>query len=267
MTLQPPAVPVFRAGTLGPQVPAMLNANVRDPFQFLLDPPTVRLRRTAALNLEANNHQVIPWDTVDEDSEGGWTAPAPVVGGGNTTLNGATAANVSSIVVASATGLAAGEYLKIDTLANAEYRRISSVAGTTVTLATALRLAHATGVAVVEQISDPSRYVAQAPGWYLATGTVSLSGTGAAGLCLVPAVAVNGTSGVGFGGSGWEGSVPYVPTGAATQPKLASGCWPIYCNIGDYVQIDVWYSNESTITAADVTAGIECSMRLIWMSL
>jgi hypothetical protein len=258
---------VFAAGTLGPQVPGMLNTNVQAPFQYLLAPPTVRLRRTAALNLEANNHQYIPWDTADEDSELGWTAPVPVGGGGNTTLNGATVANVSSIVVTSATGFTIGDYVKIDTLANAEYRKISNVVGTTISVSTPLRLGHASLVAVVEQTSDPSRYVVMAQGWYFATATISISGTGAAGLVPVVAIAVNGNSNTGVGGSGWEGCVTYVPTGVAAQPKTSVGAWPVYCNVGDYVQVDLWYSNESTITAVDTTAGLECSLRMVWRSV
>jgi hypothetical protein len=184
-TLQPPSVPVFTAGTLGPQVPGVLNASIRDPFTFLLDPPTARLRRTTALTVAENVHQYIAWNVADEDSAGGWSAV------------------------------------------------------------------------------DPTKYTVQAPGWYQATATVSLFGTGAAGLVIVGSIAVNGASPTGIGTAGWEGSVPYVPVTGSTDPKISSSLWDVYANVGDYIQVDLWYSTESTITAVDVTAGRECSLRLV----
>lgn len=267
MTLQPPGVPVFVAGTPGSQMAATLNRTIRDPFTFLLDPPTVRLRRVGALNLQANQHQYIPFDQADEDSEGGWTAPVVVGGGANTTLSSGSSTNTSSIVVVSATGMAAGDFIRIDAAANTEYRRISTVAGTTVNVSSPLRIAHSAGAAVVEVTSDPARYYPQAPGWYMGTVTVSLSGNGATGLTLTPAISVNMGSPTGTGNGGWEGSVTYLPTGAATQPKLTAGLWPIYCNVGDFVQADLWYSNESLISAVDTTAGLECSLRLVHVGI
>lgn len=266
--LQPPAVPAFTPGTpAGTQLVALLNAGIRDPLSFLLNKPRARLRRVAALNTAANQHQYIPMDTADEDNYGGWTAPAALGGGMSTTLNGATLANATSIVVLSGTGAAVGDFVKVDTLANAEYRQISAVAGTTITVSTPLRIAHSTGVAVVEQTSDPSRYVVRAPGWYRVTASVSLSGTGAAGMCIVGSVAVNENSQTSIGTAGWEGSVPYVPVTGATDPKVSSSLWEVYANLGDYIQADLWYSNESAITAVDTTAGRECTMRLVWAGL
>ena len=112
--------------------------------------------------------------------------------------------------------------------------------------------------------SDPTKYTVQAPGWYQVTVTTSLSGTGAAGLVMVADLAVNGASHTGVGANGWEGPVSYVPTGASTQPKIVNGLYEVYCNLGDIVQLDLWYSSESAITAVDTTAGFECSLRAVW---
>lgn len=114
---------------------------------------------------------------------------------------------------------------------------------------------------------NPTRYTVPSgwTGWWLVSGGVSLSGTGAAGLVLLPSIAVNGASQTGFGGSsGWEGVAPFVPTGASTQPKYSNGVWRIYANAGDAVELDLWYSTESAITAVDVTAGLQCRIELVW---
>lgn len=109
-----------------------------------------------------------------------------------------------------------------------------------------------------------SIYTVQAPGWYLVTARVSLSGTGAAGLVLIPAIAVNGTSPTGLGGNGWEGPELFVPTGASTQPKCVNGCWEVYAPLGATIRLDLWYSSESTITATDTTAGFQPELSLVW---
>lgn len=264
--LQPPSVPIFVAGTQGPQMAAALNALVRDPLTFLVAPPTARLRRTGAFNLRAGQHQYIPMDTADEDSASGWTAPAAVGGGGSTTLNGATIAGATTATLTSATGFVNGQIVRIESSgANVEYRQIT-ISGSVITVPT-LQLAHANGATVVQVTSDPSQYVIRAPGWYEITGTTSLSGTGAAGLEMSPGIGVNGNSQTGIGATAWEGTVPYPPTGVSTQPKTASSRWEVYCNLGDVVQLDLWYSTESAITAVDTTAGLECSMRLVWAGL
>jgi hypothetical protein len=107
------------------------------------------------------------------------------------------------------------------------------------------------------------RYVAPAAGWYHVEAAVSLSGTGAAGMVLIPAVAVGGTSPTGQGVAGWEGPEVFVPTGASTQPKLVCHGWVVYANAGDPIQIDLWYSTESAITAVDTTAGIRCRVGIV----
>lgn len=266
MTLQPPEVPLFIAGTTGPNMAAAMNSLVRDKLQYLLDPPTVRLRRTGAFNVTENRHNPIPFDTADEDSESGWTAPAAVGGGGSTTLSGGTAIGAVSGTLTSAANFATGDLVRIGTGAQAEYRTIS-LSGSTITVP-ALNLAHAGGETVVEVTSDPTKYYAQAPGWYGGTVTVSLSGTGAAAMILVPSIAVNGASNTGIsGGGGWEGMCLYPPTGVSTQPKLSLGYFEVYANVGDPISADLFYSTESAITAVDTTAGLECSMRLVWMGL
>jgi hypothetical protein len=112
----------------------------------------------------------------------------------------------------------------------------------------------------------PTRYTIPAGwgGWWMVDGGVSLSGTGAAGLVLIPSVAVNGTSPTGLGTFGWEGICPFVPTGAAAETKYASSMWRVYANPGDYIEIDLWYSTESAITAVDITAGRECRIGCVW---
>ena len=266
MTLQPPAVPVFTPGTPAAQMAALFNAGIRDPLTFLLNPPIARLRRTGALNITEGRHQLVPFDIADEDTYSGWTSPVAVGGGGSTTLNGATIVGATTAVLTSATNFGNGDIVKIDTGANAEYRAIS-ISGTTITVP-ALDLAHSSGAAVVEVTSDPSSYIAPVPGWWDVTYTVSLSGTGAAGLAIAPAISVAGASQIGLsGGGGWEGTVPYPPTGGTTQFKAANGLSPVYANAGDTIALDLWFSTESAITAVDTTAGWECSMRLVWSGL
>lgn len=78
--------------------------------------------------------------------------PAKIEGGLETTLSSAAAAGATSIVLASATGLQANDYLKIDSKSNCEVVRVKSdyVSGTTVALntLTLLRKNHKSGVKV-----------------------------------------------------------------------------------------------------------------------
>lgn len=109
----------------------------------------------------------------------------------------------------------------------------------------------------------PTRYTVQAAGWYLATGAVSLSGTGANGLVVIPVLATNGVSHTGVGANGWEGPEIYVPTGAS-PPKVVSGSWRVYAQVGDFIELGIFYTGESAITAVDTTAGLECRLELVW---
>lgn len=65
---------------------------------------------------------------------------------GMTTLNGATAIGATTVTVATAANLIAGQPFFVDTGLNLETGVISSIAGTSVTISPALKLAHASGV-------------------------------------------------------------------------------------------------------------------------
>jgi hypothetical protein len=110
-----------------------------------------------------------------------------------------------------------------------------------------------------------TRYVAQAAGWYMVCAQVSLSGTGAADLILIPAVAVNGSSPTGQGVAGAEGTELFVPTGTGAKSSIAVE--EVYANQGDYIEIDLYYSTESAITAADTTAGWQPRVDIVWMGV
>lgn len=190
MTTNVPDVPLFAAGVDPAEVADTLNAGVRDPLTFLLNPPIFRARRTSTQSI-VEGHQFVSWNTVDEDTYSGWgpsQAPAQAA----------------------------------------------------------------------------SRYVVQQPGQYAVTAIVSLSGTGATGLVLIPAIAKNGSPPSGFGNPGWEGIEAFMPTGASTQPKASSGYWEVYGLPGDYLELDLWYSTESAIVATDATAGWQCAIEIVW---
>lgn len=114
---------------------------------------------------------------------------------------------------------------------------------------------------------SPTVYPAPVAGWYQVSAAVSLSGTGAASLVLIPAVAVAGSSPIGTTASGQEGMEVFVPTGASTQPKVSVGDWYVYANEDDPIQIDLWYSTESAITAVDTTAGIRCRVGIVGLGV
>lgn len=80
------------------------------------------------------------------------TAASDTAGSGlSSTLNGATSVGATSIVVASATGAAVGDIIEIDVTTLSEYREITAISSTTLSFRDPLLLAHASGVAVVEQ--------------------------------------------------------------------------------------------------------------------
>lgn len=77
----------------------------------------------------------------------------------DTTLDGATAAGVTSITVAAATNAAVGDVMKIDVTAGvavAEYRTITAISSETLSFRDPLQYAHATGV-VVEEADDDGK--------------------------------------------------------------------------------------------------------------
>ncbi|WP_067483755.1 hypothetical protein [Actinomadura hibisca] len=110
---------------------------------------------------------------------------------------------------------------------------------------------------------QPTRYTVPAgwSGWWLVTGAVSISGGGAAGLVLIPSIAVNGASHTGAGLAGWEGPEPFVAFGGL---KVCSATWRVYASAGDRIELILYYSDESTITAVDTTPGQECRIELVW---
>jgi hypothetical protein len=72
----------------------------------------------------------------------------------DSTLDGATAAGVTTITVASATNGAVGDVIKIDVTSLAEYRVITAISSNDVSFRDPLRYAHANGVAVEEADDD-----------------------------------------------------------------------------------------------------------------
>lgn len=114
-------------------------------------------------------------------------------------------------------------------------------------------------------VAGSSIYTVQARGWYICTARVSLlaSAAGATGLVLIPALAVNGASPSGIGPSGWEGPEVPVPT-ATSVPKAANGIWQVYALVGDQIQVDLFFSSESTITSTDTVAGWQPEISLVW---
>ncbi len=68
----------------------------------------------------------------------------------STTLADAAIAGTSDLVVASVTGLEAGSYLQIDTKGLKEFKKISGISGTTITLTANLGASHASGATVAE---------------------------------------------------------------------------------------------------------------------
>ena len=110
----------------------------------------------------------------------------------------------------------------------------------------------------------PTVYPAPVSGWYQVHGTVSLSDStaGATGLVLIPAVAINGNSPIGTATTGQEGMEVFVPT-VSTDPKVSVGDWFGYANQGDSIQLDLWFSTESSITTVSTTAGARCRIQIV----
>ncbi|WP_433465697.1 hypothetical protein [Spirillospora sp. CA-128828] len=112
--------------------------------------------------------------------------------------------------------------------------------------------------------AEPTKWIVP-PGWYgwwQITAAVSLFGTGAAGLVVIPSIAVN--AGAVDIGVIYEGQEVFVPTSTSSAPKLAASSWWVYAGEGDFIELQLWYSTESAITAVDTTAGFECRLELIW---
>jgi hypothetical protein len=86
--------------------------------------------------------------SIGKDAAVGYGVAAPASVPTSTTLNGATLAGATTMTVTSATGFAIGQQVVVDTGGYQEFRLISNVAGTTITLADALSWPHATLAAV-----------------------------------------------------------------------------------------------------------------------
>lgn len=83
------------------------------------------------------------------------TSATTTVGGGlSTTTTAATAVGATTIPLTATTGLAVGDYVKIDTGSNAEYRQITSIATLNALFRDPLLYVHSSGVAVVEVVGD-----------------------------------------------------------------------------------------------------------------
>jgi hypothetical protein len=267
--LLPPAVPDFRPGIAVGTVPAEFNAKIRDPLTFIHNKIVFSARRSTAWNVNSGiASRYVPWNSVQEDPYGGWTNPTDVGGGGSTTLAANTAVNAATFTVASATGLAVGDFVRIGPAgANQEHREIIGLAGTTVTPDVNLALAHTSGDAVVEVTSDPSVYTCQADGWYLASGFISIDGSTVttAAQVLIPGIAVEGASPLGPGSPGWEGQEVF--QSAAAVPHGASGLWEFYATKGSRIQLNYFMSSETTgNVAVDITTA-PCRLMLIWMGV
>lgn len=78
---------------------------------------------------------------------------------GMTTLGAPSAAGDTTVTVADATNLTAGQPIFVDTGANLEYGQIQSISGTSVTLASPLKVAHAAGVAFNVNENQPVGYL------------------------------------------------------------------------------------------------------------
>jgi hypothetical protein len=86
--------------------------------------------------------------SIGKDAAVGYGVSAPNSSPTSTTLSAASSAGATSISVTSATGFATGQQVVVDTGGYQEFRLISNVTGTTITLADALLWAHADGATV-----------------------------------------------------------------------------------------------------------------------
>lgn len=113
----------------------------------------------------------------------------------------------------------------------------------------------------------PTVYTVQAPGWYAVCGTASLAGTGAANTVAIPAFAINGGSQTGQGSNGWEGPEIFLPTGAS-DPKVVSGYWEGYCNLGDTIALDVFLSSEPAANLTwQTSTSAQTRIEILWMGV
>lgn len=111
----------------------------------------------------------------------------------------------------------------------------------------------------------PTKYIVPGAGWFLCVGTVSVTGTGAAGTALIPDFSIQGTSPTGVGSPGWEGPQFCIPTSA---PQCSTGYWEGYCNAGDSVELGAFLSSEPAANFAwQTAAGQQSRIEILWMGV
>lgn len=86
--------------------------------------------------------------SIGADAIAGWGVASPANTPTSTTITAPSVAGATSLTVTLATGFVVGQQIAIDTTYNQEFRKISNVAGSVITVADALLYPHASGVAV-----------------------------------------------------------------------------------------------------------------------
>lgn len=122
-----------------------------------------------------SNAMAVVSASVGADSAVGYGVFGTLSAPSSTTLNGSTTAGATTLTVTSATGFITGQVIYIDTGASQEFRKISNVVSTTITVADALYFAHASGVTVTTQTTTTLNGALTAP-------TTTVVVTSAAGL-------------------------------------------------------------------------------------
>ena len=102
--------------------------------------------------------------------------------------------------------------------------------------------------------TNNSRYVAQVAGWYQVSGVAAFATNGTGGRGAL--VARNGTH--------MPGSGSLVGTVAANPCVAPSGTFPVFLNVGDYVEIDGFQSSTASLATTSST-DLSCSMTVIWV--
>jgi hypothetical protein len=77
----------------------------------------------------------------------------------STTTTAATLVGATTVPLTATTNLVVGDYIKIDTASNIEYRQVTGISGLNASFRDPLKVAHASGVAVVETLGDGATVV------------------------------------------------------------------------------------------------------------
>lgn len=110
-----------------------------------------------------SNAMAVTSAAIGADAAAGYGVFGTLASPTSTTSSGSTAAGATTITVTSATGFATGQVVYIDTGANQEFRKISGVAGSVITVADALYFAHASGITVTTQTTTTLNGALTAP--------------------------------------------------------------------------------------------------------